>query len=305
MVKYDRLNPKIYAVFHLSGRSCISANGYAYPAVRGVAMVAEMKQVRAREMDSAAMTYKVLSLGWGVQSFTLAAMAALGEFERPDVAIHADTTHESILTYQFARRWTKRLEEHGVRVVTVKNDKYPDVFDTSVSVIIPAYTDTNSGGLLSRQCTTKWKRAPMRRWIQSNRDNQPVELWLGISKDEALRMKPSDVKYITHRWPLIEMGMSRKDCGQWLQEHKLEIPPRSACTFCPYHDTKEWQRIKATPEDWAEAVAVDNAIRKARPPYDLYVHPSRNPLEDIDLRTLEEMGQMRLWDEECSGICGV
>lgn len=62
---------------------------------------------------------KILSLGWGVQSFTLAAMAALGEIEKPDFAIHADTMHESILTYQFAARWIGWLAERGVQVVTV------------------------------------------------------------------------------------------------------------------------------------------------------------------------------------------
>ena len=43
---------------------------------------------------------KVISLGWGVQSFTLAAMVALGELEPIDVAIHSDTTHDSVLTYK-------------------------------------------------------------------------------------------------------------------------------------------------------------------------------------------------------------
>jgi uncharacterized protein YbdZ (MbtH family) len=132
-----------------------------------------------------------------------------------------------------------------------------------------------------------------------------IEQWLGISLDEFQRMKDSDVKYITNRWPLIERRMTRADCITWLDKNGLEVPPKSACTFCPFHSTAEWRRIKATPEDWAEAVQVDNAIRKARPPYDLFVHPSRKPLEDVDLRTQEEKGQMSLWDQECSGICGV
>ena len=45
---------------------------------------------------------KTISLGWGVQSFTLAAMVALGDLEPVDVAIHADTTHEASGTYAFA-----------------------------------------------------------------------------------------------------------------------------------------------------------------------------------------------------------
>lgn len=248
--------------------------------------------------------FRILSLGWGIQSTTLAAMVALGELEPVDAAIHADTTHESKLTYDFAARWTGWLEERGVRVVTVKNNN--SELGARAVVDIPAFTLSQKGdGQIRRQCTQHWKIAPMRRWLQANRNLQPVEQWLGISLDEFQRMKPSDVKYITTRWPLIERRMTRADCVAWLDKHGLEVPPKSACTFCPYRNTAEWRRIKATPEDWKEAVEVDNAIRKARPPYDLFVHPARIPLEDVDLRTETERGQLSLWDNECGGICGV
>lgn len=62
---------------------------------------------------------KIISLGWGIQSFTLAAMSALGEIEKVDLAINADTTHERQATYEFAKRWTPWLQEHGLNVVTV------------------------------------------------------------------------------------------------------------------------------------------------------------------------------------------
>ena len=45
---------------------------------------------------------KIISLGWGVQSWALAAMVALGELEPVDFAIHSDTTWERSDTYQFA-----------------------------------------------------------------------------------------------------------------------------------------------------------------------------------------------------------
>lgn len=256
------------------------------------------------------MPYTAISLGWGVQSTTLAVMSALGDLPPVDVAIHADTRHESKLTYEYAARWTTWLVDRGVMVETVYNDTYANITDNSGSVIIPAYVNTLDGGKLSRQCTQKWKRAPMRRYLQEHRGGQPVEQWIGISLDEFQRMKPSDVKYITHRWPLIDAKMTRHDCELYLLAHGIEVPPKSACTFCPFHNTAEWRRIKKTPEDWQEAVSVDRAIRKARPPYDLFVHPSRKPLEDVDLRTEQERGQLSLWDEnqwndECSGICGV
>jgi 3'-phosphoadenosine 5'-phosphosulfate sulfotransferase (PAPS reductase)/FAD synthetase len=249
---------------------------------------------------------KIISLGWGVQSFTMAAMVALGELEPVDFAIHADTTHEFSGTYAFASKWTPWLEERGVTVVTVR-DAPEGTADKWGGVFIPSFTQAISkdGGQLRRQCTIRWKIYPIRRYIQAHRNHQPVEQWIGISLDEYQRMRDSDVKYITNRYPLIERKMTRADCEKWLLSHGLEIPPRSACTFCPFHNTAEWRNIKASPVDWQEAIGVDRAIRKARPPYDLFVHPSRKPLEDVDLRTQEEKGQMSLWDNECTGICGI
>lgn len=247
-----------------------------------------------------------ISLGWGVQSFTLAAMSALGELPAIDVAIHADTTHESKLTYEFAARWTPWLEERGVRVVTVSDIEQAATV-TTLKTDIPAFTVgySDNGGMLRRQCTHRWKINPMRKWLQENRNGATVEQWLGISLDEFQRMKDSDRKYIKHRWPLIERRMTRLDCVTWLDRHGIEIPPKSACTFCPFHSTAEWRRIKQTPEDWAEAVGVDEAIRKVRPPFDLYLHPARIPLVDVDLRSEQDRGQLSLWDNECDGVCGV
>lgn len=254
-------------------------------------------------------SFTVISLGWGVQSFTMAVMSTLGDLPKIDVAIHANTLHEGWGTYEFARLRTPWLEQNGVRVITVRsrNTQVSIDRDGDNSIIILAFTNTptSSGGRLRRQCTGKWKIEPIRKWLQANRNGQSVELWIGISTDEALRMKPSGVKYITNRWPLIEKGMSRKDCTRWLYENYYGIPPKSSCVFCPFHTVEEWRKIKTSKKDWNEAIAVDRAIRKLRPPYDLFVHQRRRPLEEVDLRTLEEKGQLRLWNEECTGMCGV
>lgn len=256
---------------------------------------------------------KIISIGWGTQSFALAAMAALGEIETVDYAIHADTTHESILTYQFSKRWSGWLEERGVKIITVSPDR-SDPLDNGYGVHdVPYYTvKLGQYGQGKRQCTSQWKVIPIRRWVSAELKHRglsktpgSVEQWIGISMDEYRRMKDSDVKYISNRWPLIERRMTRRDCIAWLEAHHLEVPPRSACTFCPYHSTAEWRLIRSTPDDWQEAINVDRAIRKLRPPYDLFVHPARKPLDEVDFRTAEEKGQMSLWDEECSGMCGV
>ncbi len=248
---------------------------------------------------------RVISLGWGVQSFTLAAMSALGELPKVDYAIHADTTHESQLTYAFARKWTPWLEEHGVIVVVATHEK-KNIIDKWGGMQLPAYTESAKGeGQIRRQCTHEWKIRPMRQWLQSNRNGEPVEQWIGISLDEYQRMKPADVKYITNVGPLIDLRMTRADCVKWLTNHGLDVPSKSACTFCPFHTTREWREIKSNPIDWEEAVTVDSQIRLARPPASLFLHPSRKPLSEVDFRTAEEKGQLSLWDNECTGMCGI
>jgi 3'-phosphoadenosine 5'-phosphosulfate sulfotransferase (PAPS reductase)/FAD synthetase len=173
----------------------------------------------------------VISLGWGIQSFTLAAMVALGELPPVDAAIHADTTHERSQTYDFAKRWTPWLEEHGVRVVTVQNNDTKPI-DRFGGMMLPAYMwKDNKPAKFDRQCTDNWKRAPMRRWLQANRNGEIVHMYLGISLDEYQRMKDSDVKYIIHHWPLVEQHITRRGCVEWLKNHHLEVPVKSSCVF--------------------------------------------------------------------------
>lgn len=95
--------------------------------------------------------YRAISLGWGVQSWTLAAMSALGELPPVSVAIHADTTHEMQATYEFAATWAPWLEERGVQVATVVSTGRGG---TSVSV------EGGRGGKLSSLRTPKRATRP-------------------------------------------------------------------------------------------------------------------------------------------------
>lgn len=225
-----------------------------------------------------------ISLGWGVQSFTLAAMSALGELPKVDVAIHADTTHERAVTYAFAAEWSPWLEARGVKVATVHNQARggTDVVIGNVKTPIPAYTLNNGkDGSIRRQCTGDWKIGPIRRYLQAHRQGKPVELWLGISTDEWHRAKDADVGYITHRYPLLDLGMSRADCLTWLAAHNLPSPGKSSCVFCPFLNKRAWQEMKRQGgADWQHALEVDAAIRNVRLPGQLFVHPRRVPLSE-------------------------
>jgi len=253
------------------------------------------------------MTIKVISLGWGVQSWTMAAMVALGEIEPVDYAVHSDTTWEMSYTYEFAKQWTPWLEDRGVKVVAIREDhkiinKWGKTF--------PPFFTFNKGvrAQLFRQCTPNWKIKPMRRWWNKFRDGEGVEVWIGITYDEVFRAKTSGAKYIHNRFPLLELKMHRRDCLWWLKQNNLPVPGKSSCTFCPYHSNVAWEYMKREEgRDWEQAVAIDNYVRDICPPSPLFVHSSRIPLPDA-VKIPEDEGyiQPELFDttDVCdSGYC--
>jgi hypothetical protein len=139
-----------------------------------------------------------------------------------------------------------------------------------------------------------------------------IEQWIGISVDEAMRMKPSRRSGVKHRWPLIELQMTRFDCIEWCEVEGFPRPPKSACTFCPFHDDAQWRDMKATdPDAFAQAVQIDEAIRPGmagpkRPKGEAwFVHRDRIPLAQVDFSTAEDRGQLNFFNNECEGMCGV
>jgi len=262
---------------------------------------------------------RILSMGWGVQTWALAAMIAVDEAPPVDFIVHADTGHELAATYEFARTWTPWLEDHGLPVVTVHGGRTEVVReDWSNSVLIPAFTvetDTGKRGQVRRQCTHDWKIMPLRAFARAELERRKVkrspgvvEMALGISTDEFMRMRDSDVAYARNVYPLIDLGISRAGCVDWLERHELPQPPKSACTFCPYGSIANWKRLKrAGGPDWQEAVAVDESIRDRRPSHGkMYVHPNRRPLQEaIDIPEDHGAQQLTLTDACETGYCWV
>ncbi len=246
-------------------------------------------------------TLTVLSLGFGVQSFCLAAMSALGELPLLDYAVHADTGYEMTWTYEFAARWTAWLESRDIKVRTVQARPDRRLLIAREGVQIPApLVGVRGNGVLQRRCTDDWKLQPIRRFIRANA--KTAEMWLGISTDEVERSRVSDVSYITHAYPLLDKRMNRGDCMAWLERHDLEVPRKSSCYLCPFHRHQDWMTIKHVGNgDWQKAVITDEQIRHAVKGFTCYLHQSRRPLADV---CSEDLGvQLSLIQEECMGMC--
>lgn len=270
-----------------------------------------------------------LSLGAGVQSSTIALMAAAGEITpMPKAAIFADTEAEPASVYKWLE-WLERQLPFPVHRVTngsltkrslttFVNRKTGKPY---VKSLIPAFIQNADGsqGLLGRSCTYDHKIIPITRkvrelaLIKRGQSYLGTVQWIGISFDEIHRMKPSRDKWSKHRWPLIEMEMTRSDCVKWMEKHGFPKPPRSACVYCPFHSDNEWRRLKNhEPAAFAAAVQFERDLQQLHESKEVnnrlngvpFLHDSLKPLGEIDFSEDTTQGQFK-WGNECEGMCGV
>jgi hypothetical protein len=269
------------------------------------------------------LTIDILSLGAGVQSSTLALMAAAGEITpMPVAAVFADTQAEPKSVY----RWLDWLEKQlpypviratagdlgtdSTRLITSKRSG-----KTYLKTRVPYFAvgPTGKKGMNQRHCTRDYKISVVRREVKKimrEHGAKAVRQWIGISTDEAIRMKPSGVPWAENVWPLIDHDISRRDCLDWMAAKAYPQPPRSACSFCPYHSDREWVRLREhEPEAFAEAVEYERRLSAAVGAatalnWDAaYLHSSRVPLSQVEFSNAEPLVDM--FGNECEGMCGV
>ena len=260
-------------------------------------------------------------------------MAKHGEITPiPDAAIFADTQAEPASVYKWLDWLEPQLPFPVIRVTR------GDMTQDSLLIkqrkngtgcwsksLIPAFIQNKDGtrGIIGRQCTYSYKVEQLERAarlhgkVKRGQKNVTVTQWIGISWDEIQRIKPSRVAWSQHRWPLVELRMGRRDCLKWMESHGYPKPPRSACVYCPFHSDNEWRRLRdQEPEEFQRAIRFEKDLQAVKAKTDRmrgvpFLHPSLVPLDQVDLSTDIERGQLSLWlDEqsfgnECEGMCGV
>lgn len=237
----------------------------------------------------------------------MALMAAHAEITpMPDCAIFADTQAEPAYVY---RQLDFLCEVCPFPILNVTKDSLTDNMFSDGFSQIPAFFDRSKKRLTKgkRQCTTKWKILPMYKAVREFTDTVGKHLpegftviWLGISTDEASRMKDSREKWIHNRYPLIELGMSRTDCEEWLQRNAYPIPKRSACVFCPLQTQAEWKEKRdAGGDEWGVIRDTESRLIERGEYLDPFGVGLDNYIDNV------WPGQPNLFENECEGMCGV
>jgi hypothetical protein len=312
----------------------------------------------------------IISLGAGVQSSTMALMAAHGEITpMPDCAIFADTQAEPQSVYTWLDWLEGQLPFPVIRVTAgsladnvtlMRRTKDGRLFSQTNIPFFTKNADNSQGRIKYRSCTKDYKITPIIREVRNivgidvlrqwRKDHRPelriiaayqralsaakkdkktalpafphdawascqndalITQWIGISTDEATRMKPSREAWIKCVWPLIDARQSRTDCINWMRDNEYPEPPRSSCVFCPFHNDNEWRRLRDTePAEFQKAVEFEIKVQEAKRNSDNfrtvpYLHRSLVALEAVDLSTAEDRGQINLFENECEGMCGV
>ena len=277
-------------------------------------------------------TLEILSLGAGVQSTTVLMMVIHGELPPLDAIIFADTGWEPPAVYKHLDWLEDQARAAGIPLHRVGTRNIRE--DALVAQVrgkaaggerwasMPVFTKAEgqiTEGRIRRQCTYEYKIIPIERksrelmglkykqhWKEEKHGR--VNSWIGISLDEVHRMKPSQTKWATRVFPLVDIvPMKRGECLHWMHEKGYPEPPRSACIGCPNHDNLEWRLIRLDPELWEDACSFDEAIRKSGGMRgDVFLHRSCVPLREIDFDSDQDRGQdVFAWANECEGLCGV
>lgn len=253
------------------------------------------------------MKLNILSLGAGVQSTTLALMACDGTLPGLDAAIFADTGWEPKAVYRQVSQLEDVLSNASTPIplyrVSRGNLRTNTVDPTQRFVSVPWFIRNPNGsdGMGRRQCTSEYKLAAIMRETRRLLGAKPPDYrrvprghvatqWIGFSTDEIHRVKDKPANfYTTPRYPLLELGMSRKDCRRWLDQRGWGHTVKSACIGCPLHGNAAWRDLRDNhPDEWADAVEFDRQIRKGgargKPIRgEAFLHRSRLPLDQAPI----------------------
>jgi hypothetical protein len=250
-----------------------------------------------------AVPLRVVSYGGGVQSTALLVLAAQGRIDFPTFLMANtgdDSEHPATLTYvrDIAQPYAAAhsielhvLDRHMVRS-GAKRTLHEQLTDPErVYAGIPARMPNGAPG--KRTCTEDFKINVVGRWLREHgaTSETPAVVGIGISLDEISRANNRNRHvYREVVYPLIGVGeetglkLTRQDCANLIAQAGLEVPPKSACYFCPFHSMETWADMRRSEpelfEKAAQLEAVLNAKRARKDIFPVWLSPAMIPLRD-------------------------
>lgn len=228
------------------------------------------------------MSLRAIAYGGGVQSTALVVLAAQGEIDYP-LALFSNVGDDSELpaTIDYVRDVaTPWAAERGVEVVTLQKKFYRGERKGEIETLYGRLTKegsrslpipvrmSNTGAPGTRSCTADFKIRVIARELKGRGASAetPATVAIGISTDEFHRA--SNRKVEPHEdvvYPLLDLGLSRQDCGNIIHRAGLPVPPKSSCYFCPFHKPSHWAELRRDePELFEKSVDLERLLNERR-----------------------------------------
>ncbi len=272
------------------------------------------------------MSLRVFSFGGGVQSTAALVLAAKGEIDfKTFLFANVGDDSENPATLEYVHGVSMPYaEKAGLDLIELEKVGRDGTAQTlyghltkegSRSLPIPLRM-SGTGAPGTRSCTANFKIAVTGSWMRQHgaTKDDPATVGLGISVDEIQRAKPGvDPKapYQTRTYPLLDLGLTRKDCYRIISEAGLPRPPKSSCYFCPFHAPIVWRDMaRDEPELFEKACALEdllNARRKMLGKDSVWLSRYLKPLRESIRPTEDDLfAEADHEMEECDeGVCFV
>lgn len=259
----------------------------------------------------------VMSSGGGTQSNALICMMHAGIIPKSDIIVMSDTEREASNVFEYQRKYIQPLcDDMSIKYEIIPKSRYAtyDLYATNGD-ILPGYFSISNGrdkngyctGKKPAFCSDKWKREVVQRYLNETYGEEyltkrGVDMWMGISIEEATRR----VKITSGKWqrkyPLVEMMITKQMCIKFVEDYGLPTPPPSLCWMCPNRDDNLWLYMKENvPEDFEKACQHEQEIQKEFP--HLYLTKYGVPLKEAPLTSNSKNAQMDLMLFCDSGMC--
>ena len=204
-------------------------------------------------------------------------MMELGE--HIDEVINVDTGMEFPAMYEHIEDIHKRVEAHGIKYTTLRNDKSFEYVMLHQEIKSDKFGTHYGFGWptpVIRWCTRHMKLDLLNQHCKELREKYTLIECIGLAADELMRLSRPANQAPRHRHPLVEWGWSEEDCLQYCIERGGAVEGwqelyrtfnRVSCWCCPLAPISELRKLWSNyPELWAKLQQWEDYMN-AHPPY--------------------------------------